>query len=110
MLTNMRNGFERGQRVTLSHRGRCVTSEATRELTGPSVSIGCGLPSPGQMYDWSLTVLPEPTTLSELELALKAHLRIEKFRHRVSQSLGSNALDPAGLTSARERSPLYRLL
>lgn len=44
------------------------------------------------------------------DISLKWHLRIEQFRYRVSQALTSNALDPAGFMSARERLSLYRLL
>lgn len=44
------------------------------------------------------------------DIALRWHLRIEQFRYRVSQALTSNALDPAGFMSARERLSLYRLL
>lgn len=62
------------------------------------------------MQDWSLTVAPESATLSLHDIALRWHLRIEQFRHRVSQALTSNALDPAGFTSVRERLSLYRLL
>lgn len=62
------------------------------------------------MQDWSLTVAPESATLSLHDVALRWHLRIEQFRHRVSQALTSNALDPAGFMSIRERLSLYRLL
>jgi len=55
-------------------------------------------------------IAPEATTTSEVDAALKAHLRIETFRNRVSQALASNALDPAGLVSVQERFPFYRLL
>ncbi|UKZ96419.1 uncharacterized protein TrAFT101_011211 [Trichoderma asperellum] len=79
-------------------------------IVAQSVSVGCGLPATIQMQDWSLTIAPESTTLSPHDIALKWHLRIEQFRHRVSQALTSNALDPAGFTSVRERLSLYRLL
>ena len=62
------------------------------------------------MHDWSLTVAPESTMSSPHDIALRWHLRIEQFRYRVSQALTSNALDPAGFMSARERLSLYRLL
>lgn len=62
------------------------------------------------MHDWSLTVAPESTLSSPHDISLRWHLRIEQFRYRVSQALTSNALDPAGFTSARERLSLYRLL
>ncbi|PON21662.1 hypothetical protein TGAM01_v209400 [Trichoderma gamsii] len=79
-------------------------------IVAQSVSVGCGLPATIQMQDWSLTVAPESATLSLHDIALRWHLRIEQFRHRVSQALTSNALDPAGFTSVRERLSLYRLL
>ncbi|KAM0260094.1 hypothetical protein ACHAQJ_003019 [Trichoderma viride] len=79
-------------------------------IVAQSVSVGCGLPATIQMHDWSLTVAPESATLSPHDIALRWHLRIEQFRHRVSQALTSNALDPAGFMSARERLSLYRLL
>lgn len=62
------------------------------------------------MNDWSLTVAPESATTSPHDIALRWHLRIEQFRYKVSQALTSNALDPAGFTSTRERLSLYRLL
>ncbi|KAH8131183.1 hypothetical protein LI328DRAFT_161307 [Trichoderma asperelloides] len=79
-------------------------------IVAQSVSVGCGLPATIQMQDWSLTVAPESATLSLHDVALRWHLRIEQFRHRVSQALTSNALDPAGFMSIRERLSLYRLL
>ncbi|RFU77397.1 fungal specific transcription factor domain-containing [Trichoderma arundinaceum] len=79
-------------------------------IVAQSVSVGCGLPATIQMHDWSLTVAPESATSSPHDIALRWHLRIEQFRHRVSQALTSNALDPAGFMSARERLSLYRLL
>ncbi|KAL9473652.1 hypothetical protein ACSS6W_008032 [Trichoderma asperelloides] len=79
-------------------------------IVAQSVSVGCGLPATIQMQDWSLTVAPESATLSLHDVALRWHLRIEQFRHKVSQALTSNALDPAGFMSIRERLSLYRLL
>ncbi|EHK20948.1 uncharacterized protein TRIVIDRAFT_133240, partial [Trichoderma virens Gv29-8] len=79
-------------------------------IVAQSVSVGCGLPATIQMHDWSLTVAPESTMSSAHDVALRWHLRIEQFRYRVSQALTSNALDPAGFMSARERLSLYRLL
>lgn len=79
-------------------------------IVAQSVSVGCGLPATIQMHDWSLTVAPESTMSSPHDIALRWHLRIEQFRYRVSQALTSNALDPAGFMSARERLSLYRLL
>ncbi|TFA97868.1 Regulatory protein LEU3 [Trichoderma ghanense] len=78
-------------------------------IVAQSVSVGCGLPATIQMHDWSLTVAPESMS-SPHDISLRWHLRIEQFRYRVSQALTSNALDPAGFTSARERLSLYRLL
>ncbi|KAL7816086.1 hypothetical protein V8C44DRAFT_348310 [Trichoderma aethiopicum] len=78
-------------------------------IVAQSVSVGCGLPATIQMHDWSLTVAPE-SMASPHDISLKWHLRIEQFRYRVSQALTSNALDPAGFMSARERLSLYRLL
>ncbi|KAL6832220.1 hypothetical protein V8C40DRAFT_273576 [Trichoderma camerunense] len=79
-------------------------------IVAQSVSVGCGLPATIQMHDWSLTVAPESTMSLPHDIALRWHLRIEQFRYRVSQALTSNALDPAGFMSARERLSLYRLL
>ncbi|KAK1255605.1 hypothetical protein MKX07_007864 [Trichoderma sp. CBMAI-0711] len=78
-------------------------------IVAQSVSVGCGLPATIQMHDWSLTVAPESMS-SPHDISLRWHLRIEQFRYRVSQALTSNALDPAGFMSARERLSLYRLL
>lgn len=78
-------------------------------IVAQSVSVGCGLPATIQMHDWSLTVAPESMS-SPHDISLRWHLRIEQFRYRVSQALTSNALDPAGFMSARERLSLYKLL
>ncbi|KAL7928938.1 hypothetical protein V8C35DRAFT_207216 [Trichoderma chlorosporum] len=78
-------------------------------IVAQSVSVGCGLPATIQMHDWSLTVAPESMS-SPHDISLRWHLRIEQFRYRVSQALTSNALDPSGFMSARERLSLYRLL
>lgn len=72
-----------------------------------SVSVGCGLPTGVQLQDWSLTTVPDSMVPAPHEVALRSHLRIEQFRHRVSLALASSAFDPAG---SRERLSLYRLL
>jgi transcriptional regulatory protein LEU3 len=62
-----------------------------------------------QMHDWSLTVVPDAMSSSSVDISLRLHLRIEQFRHRVSQALGSNVSD-ISTASSRERLSLYRLL
>lgn len=61
------------------------------------------------MHDWSLTVVPASMSTNAVDLSLRQHLRIEQFRHRVSQALGSNVSGTFALPS-RERMSLYRLL
>ncbi|KAM5385210.1 hypothetical protein ACJZ2D_001171 [Fusarium nematophilum] len=78
----------------------------TCNIVAQSVSVGSGLPILIQYYDW----LPaQDANGSERldETCLDVHLRIEKFRHTVSQSLGS--LDPSN-DSSQARLMLYRLL
>lgn len=74
------------------------------------MSVGCGLPAGVQLQDWSLTTVSNSIGSMPPELALRSHLRIEQFRHRVSLALASNAVDQEGLTQTRERLSLYRLL
>lgn len=58
-----------------------------------------------QLHDWSLTTA-DSLSPGTLNTSLHPHLRIEQFRHRVSQALGSNSVS----SSASERLSLYRLL
>lgn len=63
-----------------------------------------------QMHDWSLTVAPEVTTASPLDMSLRFQLRIEKFRYRVSQALALDSSNADGHLLTRERLALYTLL
>lgn len=60
------------------------------------------------MHDWSLSGIMESTSSTAVDLTLRQHLRIEQFRHRVSQSLGTNVLCSPDLLSS-DRLSLYRL-
>lgn len=63
-----------------------------------------------QLHNWSLAIAPGSMSFATHDVALRSHLRIEQFRHRVSLALASNALDPAEFMSTRERLSSYRLL
>lgn len=79
-------------------------------IAAHSVSIGCGLPCTFNINDWSLGYPVVNASPSEMHDDLKYHLRIEKFRNRVSQALSTNPTDAAGILPIAERLPLYRLL
>lgn len=105
------NGSERGKLATLLLRGRQIYLMVVLQHTDrfPSVSVGCGLPVMIQMHDWSLTTVPDSVSSSVVDMSLGLHLRIEQFRHRVSQVLGSSDPNPVAAAS-RERLSLYQLL
>lgn len=79
-------------------------------IAAHSVSVGCGLVFSHNMNDWSLGAPVVAAAPSEMHESLKYHLRIEKFRNRVTQALSTNPTDTASLLPTRERLPLYKLL
>ncbi|KIW32183.1 hypothetical protein, variant 1 [Cladophialophora immunda] len=72
-----------------------------------SISFGVGLPTPAQLCDWS--IVASSLEGSWIDEDLHAHLRCASTCNRISQALTSNASDPTGLLSTRERVPLYTI-
>lgn len=76
------------------------------------MSVGCGLPLYIQTYDWSLSAKSEPEApeLLPFGVSFRHRLRIEKFRLRVSSSLGSHVPEAGPHAVLRERLTIYWLL
>ncbi|KAL2112916.1 hypothetical protein VUR80DRAFT_6038 [Thermomyces stellatus] len=81
-------------------------------IVAQSVSVGCGLPLYIQTYDWSLSAKSEPEApeLLPFGVSFRHRLRIEKFRLRVSSSLGSHVPEAGPHAVLRERLTIYWLL
>ncbi|CEL01980.1 hypothetical protein ASPCAL01556 [Aspergillus calidoustus] len=77
-----------------------------------SVSVGCGLPATVQLQDWPLPSIAglEKSTSAPEDPALRLHLRIEQYRHRVSVALSSNGFELQRPPANQGRVSLYRLL
>src|SRR5688572_30878371 len=56
-----------------------------------SVSVGCGLPNPVQPHDWPRPSLNSSSTT--IPSAFIFHMKIEKFRQRVSSTLAARETD-----------------
>lgn len=78
-----------------------------------SVSVGCGLPILIQRHDWPQaqrdrnSMLPDANLDGSADFSIDVHLMIERFRYKVSHTLGSLGPDSQ---SSRERLALYQLL
>ena len=76
-------------------------------IVAQSVSAGCGLPIMLQTHEWRLQ------SSSQHVASLSYHLRLERFRHRVSSTLSAPAITPGAennLSSSQDRVMIYRLL